>query len=259
MSKINADAKWPFPLASEVTAESAPATKAKSKKTKVVEAPKEPFKLGPEATFKVLTDLISKHGTPTNIGVRGWISITTPYNYNGEAIGEVEEGNKGWIFASNDETYDDEPSYTSALEVLSVAKAIIEDNIDETTIEIETEDGGERTVLLINEESDGKSWDFNAKGDINIYDLVRQYKIEQGEDADEINETDDDDLDINEFLWDACSDMGCDSSFSTPYGVAYANWEDADISVTFETNELGEVIITEFKGVKVTEDTDYGV
>lgn len=202
----------------------------------------------------ILEKYCAKHGLPKEVGCRGWISYYCNYNYNDKFIGKTEEGSKGWLFVDRDDDgQDGNSSYTNVSELLHVVGAWVDDDVDETTLNVPTDDGEGRMVEIQNEESDGKSWDFDPVDGYdmdNIYQMIREKLEEEGEEVPE----DDDDVDIQEFLWSYCMDSGGESYYSTTYGSAFLEFDDGT-SMGIRRNTNGELYIFSFNSSDVNKDT----
>ena len=183
-----------------------------------------------------LTNTINEKGMPKTVGAKGWITENNNYYYNDDFIATSTDGLKGWIYV--DCMMEDEfgPYVTDVDSLVKIINAVIEDNNDgETSIYVDAPDDKVRYLELINDESDGKSWEYESDMDEDeLFDYIRNVLAENGEEIDE-----DEEPDMGDFLWSYCDNRDGDVSYSFGYGVAYVEWADGfTIGFTNTTNGI---------------------
>lgn len=176
----------------------------------------------PQDWLQVLTDEVAKRGLPKEVGARGWIQQSMDFWHNENFVATGRDGLKGWIFLNRDpDDYNDEACWTDLDGLIDVVENFVTNNTDGETGLYVGEDG-ERVLTLINEEADGKSWEYESDwDDEDLFGYIRDILVENGEEVDT-----DDEPDVYSFLWDYCEQRGGENEYDLSYGVAWIEFDD---------------------------------
>lgn len=185
-----------------------------------------------------LSEFINNHGMPTEIGVRGWITEVQEWNYKDEYIGDSVDGLKGWIKVPRIDSDNNHENYDDLETIFAIVKAMCENNVSGTELTIAINDDT-ATVNLENEDADGKSWEWNGAA----YELDELEELIRREL--EI-EDEDEEVDINEFLWDHCEAKDFECEYDLSYGGAWVHWDDhTKICFIYDSRSICEVSVKE--------------
>lgn len=173
----------------------------------------------PQDWLQVLTDEVAQRGLPKSIGARGWITQSMDFWHDDNFVATGIDGLKGWIFIERD--YDEcleGPAWTDLPGLIEVVENFVHNNTDgETGLYV-----GDNTLNLVNEEADGKSWEYQSEWDDDeLHDYIRSTLDAAGEEVDP-----DEEPDVYGFLWDYCEQRGGECTHDLSYGVAWLEFDD---------------------------------
>ncbi len=178
----------------------------------------------PQDWLQVLTDEVAKRGLPKQVGARGWIQQSMDFWHNDNFVATGRDGLKGWIFLNREaDDYNEEACWTDLEGLVNVVENFVTNNTDgETGLWVNDSEGNDRLLTLINEEADGKSWEYDSDwDDEDLFGYIRDILVENGEEADP-----DDEPDVYSFLWDYCEQRGGENEYDLSYGVAWLEFDD---------------------------------
>lgn len=192
----------------------------------------------PQDWLKVLTEEVARRGLPKSIGARGWITQSNDFWRGDEFVATGIDGLKGWIFIEREyDEYLEGPAWTDLDRFVEVLTNFVNNNTDgETGLYV-----GDDTLNLVNEEADGKSWEYESSMDEEeLFEYIRETLAENDEPIDL-----DEDPDVCSFLWDYCEARGGECTHDLSYGVAWVEFDDG-FNLGFGTDNTGEVKLIKY-------------
>lgn len=214
-----------------------------------------------ELTKNLLCKFIKEKGLPSSVGARGWSQQECSYSLDGEELGVVQECNKGWIYIRADgksedgDSYDDEIAYDNFEDLWNILISFILGKVSGDTLWVE-DANDERGIHLWDRDMDGKSWDFEPNDDIDIFSMIRESLIENGEDPDSLPE-DDEDLDVQDYLMDYAEPSWGDIEYDLTYAHALLEFNDGMTVFVQKDSESEEIVIAAVNSKEVDPRTPF--
>jgi hypothetical protein len=197
-----------------------------------------------QETKKTLENFCKTHGLPLTVGSTGWSQQECYYTVNDVQIGTSEESSKGWLYVNmteDDDSSDEDPTnYSNFEELWQVISSFLWSNTSETYLQV-TYGENDYVISLHDRDMTGKSWDFKAEDDVEIYKFIREYLITQG--VEHIPE-DDQDLDINEFLSEYADPNWGDSQYDFFDSYALLEFEDGTTVMLEKDNDSNLIYVS---------------